>query len=831
MKISLSWLRDYLKTDQTSEQLAETLTRSGLEVKNILHHGTALSKVVVAQILESGQHPNADRLSVCKVDDGSEMPRQIVCGAKNFKVGDKVFLALPGAVLPGDIKIKVGKLRGVDSEGMMCSAKEIGLGEGTEGLHILPPETVVGMELGALFPSDEILELEITPNRPDWLGHIGVAREAAAFGAGEFLWKKPLLPSFKEEQAVTTIEALESCSFYSLQRLEGIKVGSSPAWLRQRLEAVGLRAINNIVDVANYVMLETAQPLHAFDAAKIKGTLTVRFAKESENLLALDGKKYTLTPSDLVIADLQGPQALAGIIGGMASSVTETTTSLLVESAVFDPAIIRKMVRSHGIITDASYRFERGTEAQGAMEASVQATSLITEVAGGKISGVFAAGFLPKPIIVSLRNDRCRKLLGIDSSNEQIASYLTQLGLEQTEKGWLIPSWRQDLTREVDLIEEVAKLYGIESITSRLASIPSASSPGDKTYDFIMKLRNGLTAQGFNEARTSALGSPDEERVEETLVLRNPMGEQQSVLRSTLLPGLLEALEHNVCQGAASVRMYEIGKTFHANTPRDNTEERISLGIILMGLEHSPDWRGEEQRSLDLYDMKGLIESLAPGKISYRAIDSKHSLNPSVECAEESSDAPADSSNLNQRINQPTAYSLQPTASVRPIGRMGMPLMLEILCEGKPCGVLGILAPALAREKLGSGHTHPIIVGELYCDLLEERMNMDIWKQGRALPKFPAVRRDLALLVDQSLPYASLEKVLWESEEELLQSIIPFDIFSDSTGEKVPQGKKSVAIALTFQHQELTLTAEEVSQSIERLMRRLKDILGAEIRC
>lgn len=793
MKISLSWLRDYLKTDQTSEQLAETLTRSGLEVKNILHHGAALPKVVVAQILESAQHPNADRLSVCKVDDGSEMPRQIVCGAKNFKVGDKIFLALPGAVLPGNIKIKVGKLRGVDSEGMMCSAREIGLGEGSEGLHILPPETVVGMELGALFPSDEILELEITPNRPDWLGHIGVAREAAAFGAGAFLWQKPLFPSFQEELTITKIEASEACSFYSLQCLDGITVGSSPAWLRQRLEAVGLRAINNVVDVANYVMLETAQPLHAFDAAKIVGTLTVRFAKEGENLLALDGKKYILTSSDLVIADLQGPQALAGIIGGMASSVTEATTSLLLESAVFDPTIIRKMVRSHGIITDASYRFERGTEAQGAMEASVRTTSLIVEVAGGNVSGVLTiAGFLPDPIIVSLRNDRCRQLLGIDSSDGQITSYLTQLGLVYTEKGWQIPSWRQDLVREVDLIEEVARLHGIESITPRLASISSASSPGDKTYDFIMKLRRDLTAQGFYEARTSSLNSPDAERLEETLILRNPMGTQQSALRPTLLPGLLEVLEYNVCQGASFVRMFEIGKTFHANPPCHNAEERLSLGLIMMGANHSPNWRGEEQRSLDLYDMKGVIESLVPGKISYRAIESSSSKK-----------------------------SYQKT----------LPLMLEILCEGKPCGVLGILAPALAREKLGSGHTHPIIVGELYCDLLEEGMNMDIWKQGRALPKFPAVRRDLALLVDQSLPYTSLEKNLWESGEELLQSIIPFDIFSDSTGEKVPQGKKSVAIALTFQHQERTLTAEEVSQSIERMIGRLKDCLGAEIRC
>ncbi|MBM3857970.1 MAG: phenylalanine--tRNA ligase subunit beta, partial [Verrucomicrobia bacterium] len=319
MKISLSWLRDYLKTTQTAEQLAETLTRSGLEVKSVATYGAAIPKVVAAQILESNQHPGADRLSVCKVDDGSGTPRQIVCGAKNYKVGDKVLLALPGAALPGGVKIKVGKLRGIESEGMMCSSKELGLGEGVEGLHILPPETKIGTELAALFPSDEILELEITPNRPDWLGYLGVAREASAFSAGDFLDFSLQLPSTIEDKSIATITAPSGCSFYSVRRIDNIKMQSSPSWLVQRLAIMEARPINLIVDLANYVMFETGQPLHAFDADQIKGALNVRFACEGEVLEALDGKTYKLRTSDLVIADDQGPQALAGIIGGMKS--------------------------------------------------------------------------------------------------------------------------------------------------------------------------------------------------------------------------------------------------------------------------------------------------------------------------------------------------------------------------------------------------------------------------------------------------------------------------------------------------------------------------------
>ncbi len=787
MKISLSWLRDYLTTSQTALQLTETLTRSGLEVKSITTHGAAISKVVAAQILESTQHPNADRLSVCKVDDGSGTPRQIVCGAKNYKVGDKILLALPGALLPGDLKIKVGKLRGVESEGMMCSSKELGLGEGVEGLHILPPETVIGTELSALFPTDEILELEITPNRPDWLGLVGVAREAAAFGAGEFLWQAPILSASHEDPQVITIEATEASSFYSVQRITDITVKPSPAWLAGRLESIGARAINNVVDIANYVMFETGHPLHTFDAAKIKGALTVRFAKPGETLASLDGFTHKLRASDLVIADDCGPQALAGIIGGVASSVSETTTSILLESAVFNPSLVRASARAHGITTDAAYRFERGTEAVTALEASVRATSLIVELAGGVASQeLVRAGAVVVPTIISLRHDRCRQVLGTEISDEQINSYLKKLGLTENKMGWQVPAWRLDLTREADLIEEIARLHGMENIASRSLNIPAASSQTDKTYDASMALRRRLVGCGFYEARTSTLVAREESSAH-AIALRNPMGEQQSVLRTSLLSGLQKVVQHNFSQGAPSIRIFEFGKVFQTLHEKNIHEESLSLAMIMTGAAKPISWRGEAQRSLDLYDLKGVIDQLVPGKISYRA------------CASE---------------------TLQAEHA----------LALRILCENQVCGYIALMAPAAARELMLSGQEYPVAVAELDFTRLQFSLATDAWKNGSALTKFPSVTRDLALIADKTLPYASLEKVLLESGEILLQSVIPFDVFTDPKGEKIPAEKKSIALSLTFHHNERTLTTEEVSQAVERLVKRLQESLKVEIR-
>ena len=801
MKISLSWLRDYLNTTQTAEQLAETLTRSGLEVKSIISHGAAISKVVAAQILESNQHPDADRLSVCKVDDGSGAPRQIVCGAKNYKVGDKILLALPGAVLPGNVKIKVGKLRGVESEGMMCSSKELGLGEGVDGLHILPPETVIGTELGALFSADDILELEITPNRPDWLGYLGVALEASVFGAGEFLEPAWNFPSTIEDKNVATITAYNGCSFYSIRKIDGIKMNPSPAWLVQRLAVMEARPINLVVDLVNYVMFETAQPLHAFDAAKIQGALNVRFAREGEKLEALDGKTYLLRSSDLVIADDQGPQALAGIIGGTKSGVTAATNSILLESAIFDPATIAHSLRYHGINTEAGYRFERGNRAS-TLESSARAAALLGELSESTASEkLFVAGQLPEPLQIELRGDQVRQLLGAEISDEQIDAYLKKLGLSKTGSAWQIPSRRPDLLRPVDLIEEVSRVHGIEAITSRYMAFPAASSKEDQAYDQMMILRRRLAAGGFFEVRTGTLVAR-EVADDRAIALRNPMGAQQSVLRTSLLPGLKKVLQHNLQQGASAIRLFELGKIYKQSEAPDH-EEKFSLALMTTGAAVPISWRSGSQRSLDLYDLKGMIDQLAPGKTNY------------------------------QESEEPLPA--------------GMSLMLGVFCDARRVGYVGLLHPAAARELILTGQEHPVAVAELdvvtlfnwgqamiFDKKLEKKeLEANVLVKNHSLTpiaRFPAMVRDIALIVNKSIAYASLEKALFSANEELLRSVTPFDIFTDPTGEKIAADKKSVALSLKFQHDDRTLTAQEVGDACEKLVALLKQIFGAEVR-
>lgn len=787
MKISLSWLREHLRTDKSATEIARILTDAGLEVGAIEGTGVAIPKVVAARILESVQHPNADRLSVCKVEDGSGAPRQIVCGAKNYKVGDIVPLAQPGAVMPGDFKIKVGKLRGVESEGMMCSSKELGLGEGADGLLILPPETTVGTPLSELFPAEEVFDIEITPNRPDWLAHFGVAREAAAFGCGELITRDLALPPAKEDASVAAISAPEAASFYSIRRIDGVKVGPSPEWLRKRLESVGLRPINNIVDVTNFVMFETGQPLHAFDAATVSGALSVRMATAGERFTALDDKEHRLSASDPVIADAKGVQALAGIMGGAASGVSDGTTSILLESAVFNTSVVRRSGRSLAISTDSSYRFERGVNAQGALEASARAAAMIVELAGGTASPDLAvAGNVPPLRVLALRGERVRSLLGIGIDDAAIASLLAKLGIRQVREGFEIPSWRGDLTREVDLIEEVARLHGIGNIPSLVQGIPSHSSDADRAYDFARGLRRHLAGMGFHEARSGTLtGSHNQAdfATGDVVTVRNPMGEEHSVLRASLIPGLLEAVTRNLRHGAPSVRLFEIGRVYRQEDP----QERPFVGFVLTGRSLHEKWRGEGSRPLDLFDLKGVLENLGG---STRGI------------------------------------------SFRAATHARLPLALEIMIAGKPAGVLGLLSPADTREVTVGGHQGGVVVAELDLSLLQDAVGTRFKGTDRlgALPKFPAVRRDLALLLDASVPYSSVEEAVVGAREELFAGITPFDIFSDPKGEKVPLGKKSLAVALTFQHADRTLTAEEVNDAVSRIVARLREAAGAEIR-
>jgi phenylalanyl-tRNA synthetase beta chain len=784
MNVSLSWLRDFVELPATTQELVNLLTLAGVEVEAVIQRGADIPSVVVAKILESVQHPNADRLSVAKVDSGSGEIHQIVCGAKNYKVGDKVPLALPGAVLPGDFKIKVGKLRGVESQGMMCSAKELGLGEGHEGLLILAPDAPLGAPLSQLFPADVILELEITPNRPDLLSHYGIAREIAALRgvalkAAPFSHTTPTIDGNR-----LSIDApVDLCPVYSARRIRGVKVGPSPDWLRTRLESIGIRSINNIVDVTNYVMMEMGQPLHAFDEARLTdGEIHVRTAAAGESFHALDGKVYTLTPVDLVIADSKAPVAIAGVMGGEHSGVTNVTTDVLLESALFNPQSVRRTSRRLGLSSDSSYRFERGIDPATVLAASDRAASLIAEVAGGIAEpAIETAGRVPDTTAtVALRTARCAALLGAEIPEARIDSILSGFGLAKEpaatgSANWRIPSFRADLTREADLIEEIARAYGIENIPARVQGRPAAASRADAAQDLQMQLRRRLAGFGFFEARSFSLISKEEAAAagdaSQLTPIRNPLIEDQAVLRPSLIPGLIAALERNLRAGAKSIRLFELGRIYLAGT------ERLHLAALLTGDDIAASWCDTAPRKAGLFDLKGILESLGLEALGF-AVASSTQLLPSI----------------------------------------------TITLDGKPAGVLGQLPPARQRAL---GANAPVAIFEL--DVTAFRLQ-GIPRTIAPIPRFPAVTRDIAIIADAAVAHARILEVIHAVSEPLLADVQLFDIFSDPEGVRVPAGKKSLAYSLTYRASDRTLIADEVNAANSRIKERLKEILGVSFR-
>ena len=629
MKVSLNWLREIVELPPTVPALVDLLTLAGVEVEGVETRGCAIPNVIVAQINESVQHPNADRLSICKVDDGTGTDRQIVCGAKNYKVGDKVPLALPGAKLGPDFTIKVGKLRGVESQGMMCSAKELGLAEDAEGLLILSPETKVGAPIGELFPGDTILDLEITPNRADLLSHGGIAREIGALTGKTPTWTPwAKVEPTTDKPLKVQIETEVPC-YYSALLIKGVKIGPSPDWLREKIEAIGLRTINNAVDATNYEMMYAGQPAHVFDAAKIIGSLHVRHALDGEQFLALDGKTYLLVTDDLVIADDEKALAIAGVMGGEESGVTPGTRDVILEIAYFDPAHIRRTSRRLGLSTDSSYRFERGIDIVGSFMALDFTGRLIAELTQAaaltKKSSVDNTGrkkdFLEQKIpSVPLRTERVKALLGVNVSEERIEEILTGFICKKTAAGWQVPSWRSDLTREVDLIEEIARVIGMDAIPARTQARFAPASETDRAYDRAMALRRAFAAQGFHEARSLTLvpaeprGAAFTQTVPGTMQrVKNPMIDDQVVLRPNLLHGLLSAVANNVRAGAKSIRLFEIGRTFSTIPP----EEFSHAAFVLSGPLSERSWRGGEGRDADLFDLKGIVAAALGGKTTF----------------------------------------------------------------------------------------------------------------------------------------------------------------------------------------------------------------------
>src|SRR5881409_1840619 len=455
MKFSVNWLREFVDLPENPEEIAELLTRAGVETENIETRGAKIDKVIVSQITASSRHPNADRLTVCEVDDASGTKRRIVCGATNYKIGDKVPLALPGAKLPNGTEIRKSKLRGVESEGLLCSAIELGLGSDASGLLILSPEAKVGAPITDLFPSDTILDVEITPNRGDLLSHFGLAREIAAL-TGTKLRSTPREAKIPIRKIGVTITSTRECPFFSARKIDNVMVGPSPQWLRAKIENVGVRSINNIVDISNFVMLELGQPTHAFDADKLKDSINVRLARDGEKFLALDGKTYSLKPDNCVVADQERAAGIGGVMGGEETGVTESTRNVLLEAAYFLPASIRRTARELDLPSDASYRFERGVDPEMVLRASQRATELIQEIASGiPAKEINVAGNLPaSPPDVSLRYDKCDRVVGIAINSKTVDEILTGFGLKKISAAnitkWKIPSYRHDLHRDVD---------------------------------------------------------------------------------------------------------------------------------------------------------------------------------------------------------------------------------------------------------------------------------------------------------------------------------------------------------------------------------------------
>lgn len=792
MNVSLNWLATHLDlAGKSIKEIDDLFTFAGVEVEGIVSKGIASEKIVVAQIKEAVQHPNADRLKVTQVDAGEGTLRQIVCGAQNYKVGDKVPCALPGAELPGGFTIGETVMRKVESKGMLCASTEIGLPPGADGLLILPEDAEIGKPVKQMFDSDTLLELEVTPNRPDLLSHYGMARELAT------LLKTPLKPLEIRSADVSSASSIQisapaACPLYTAIRISGVTVKESPAWLKQRLESIGLRPINNIVDVTNFVLHELGQPLHAFDAAKLTGSIIVRNATDGETFLALDESEHVLTPDDLLISDESGAAlALAGVMGGLTSGVTETTTDILLESAYFTPQGIRRTSRRTALSSDSSYRFERGVDPQGVLTASAFAVKLILETAGGTAEATIQiageAPVLTQPVALDAR--KLDQLMGGSISLTAAEEILTRLGLTKLADGtWDVPSFRADLQRHIDLVEEIARVHGLANVPSRFLGSFVPSSPVDAAYDADMILRRRLAALGVYECQTIKLIA--DHQLTDALPLRPlqdgdvirvklPLSEDHAVMRPSLVPGLVASAARNVRQQAKSLRFFEMGRAFrNAGGGKAKDQESETLAILLSGGTAPAGWN-QADRVADLYDLKGLINALVPNK----------------------------------------------TIRFAPKDRDGFALGCDIKADDQNIGVFARLKPSREREL---DFSSPVFVAEL--DLSKLRKLLNGIDHVEDLPQFPGSSRDAAMELPATLPNAEIEGVLAKCNEPLLIAFECFDVFTDPSGQKLATDRKSVAYRFQYRATDRTLKAEEVDAAHQKVLEALTQKLGVKFR-
>jgi phenylalanyl-tRNA synthetase beta chain len=816
MKVTLNWLKQYVDFNWSPEELTERLTMLGLEVEGVQKISGAFDGIVVAQVITRDKHPNADKLSLCRVNDGKG-ERQIVCGAQNFKAGDKVPLILPGASLPpkaGEkepFTIKVGKIRGVESHGMLCSPQELDLPDQVDGLLILREDARVGQSFAEYLGrsgGDVVYDLEITPNRPDWNSVIGIAREIAALTGNPL--KVPgvtyQVSREKSEHLISVrIEDSELCPRYSARVIKGVKVGPSPDWLKSILEKVGLRSISNVVDVTNYVMLEIGQPLHAFDYHLIangrdgKPTIVVRRAAEGEKFKTLDGQERTLSHEMLLIADEQKGIALAGIMGGQNTEINEQTVDVLIESAHFNPKNIRRTSKLLGLRSDSSYRFERGADVGICDWAGQRAAQLILETAGGQLAeGV--VDVYPQPAElkqITLRHQKANDLLGLKLKPEEIEHYLGQLELKVANRKitpvgsettpepvtFRIPTFRVDLKREVDLIEEVARLHGVEKIPSTPPRGAIGTNAYDTVHDQIAEARRFLSGLGLNESQGQTLISKAEVKglnVEEMVALANPLSSDMDVLRPTLLTGLIHALRHNVSRKNHDLALFEVGRVF--SQINGVTKEERHIAIALTGQRNPLFWGGEgREAKFDVFDLKGVLEEFLE-QFGVRGV-------------------------VFTKRPESTALFLE-SATIQ-IGKL-------------PLGEIGLLLPSLAKPY---DLRDAVFLAELNLDQLLARRNPA--KSFKALPAFPSSRRDVAMLVPEATTHEAVMAAVKQAKPANLEQVELFDVFR---GKNVPEGQKSLAYAFTYRAADKTLTDNEVNAAHDKVLEQFRQQLAAVMR-
>ncbi|MCW9014274.1 MAG: phenylalanine--tRNA ligase subunit beta [Gammaproteobacteria bacterium] len=789
MKISEQWLREWVNPAVDTQTLADEITMAGLEVDSIAPAAGEFTNVVVAQVKEVEKHPDADKLNVCKVDAGGDL-LQIVCGAANVRPGLFVACATIGAVLPGNFKIKKSKLRGVESFGMLCSEKELGMAEQAEGLMELPADAPIGSDIREYLQlNDQIIEVDLTPNRSDCLSVAGIAREVGTlYQCDVNVVDIPAVAAEIEDIFPVALQAEESCSRYLGRVIRNVNVNAeTPLWMVEKLRRSGIRSLGPAVDVTNYVMLELGQPMHAFDLDVLSGGIQVRMAKVGEKITLLDGKEIVATDNTLLIADENRPLALAGIMGGEGSGVGDETRNLFLECAFFNPLAIAGKAREFGLHTDSSHRFERGVDPELSFKAMERATQLLIDICGGQPGPVkeqSAAAYLPLPAPIKLRADRITRMLGIRFEAAEVEGILTRLGMavETQQDGWIVtpPAFRFDIAIEADLIEELIRIHGYNNIPRTLPRYQPEMKALDESKLDLSRVKNVLVERGYFEAITYSFVDPKWQAAIDAdikpVALANPLSAELSVMRTSIWPGLLKAVQHNTNRQQSRVRLFETGLTFIQQG--DELVQQPKLAGAICGTVEAEQW-DSESRKVDFFDAKADVEAILAlgglGDITFEK--AQHN-------------------------------ALHPGQTAK------------IFKKNQPIGWLGALHPK-TQKTLDIDPT--VYVFELQLHALLEA-DIPVFEP---LSRFPEVRRDLALLVKQDIPVSELFNVIKSTSSEVLQEILLFDVY---TGKGIDSGLKSVALGLILQGFSRTLTDEDVDSELQNIVKALNNDFGATLR-